>query len=325
MALSSERRKQLLERTLPQRDATRKLLNDYLARTGLMLSDFARRINYSKMTLQLFNSGHYEKVASNDAAIRAAIHDFIDAHPIEPLTESDGRLYETENVRLVRNCFYEALDGRCAYYFRGAPGSQKTFVLQHLIAELNRAEISKNGHGRRAFYVYCREGIRPTSLMKRVAESAGSPSVGDADRILRNLRFDIGRRNVLFVFDEAQHLDISCLETLRELHDMPPHCGLLFAGSHELEKTFNRIDMEQWNSRLRKGAELPGISESEAAEIIRAELDLPEAKAAKLIESCYAKDLRKGREVRYISARMLFWSVQKLKAKQQAKVKGATA
>jgi hypothetical protein len=36
-------------------------------------------------------------------------------------------------------------------------------------------------------------------------------------------------------FDEAQHLSIECLETIRELLDQPPHCGLLFAGTHELE------------------------------------------------------------------------------------------
>src|ERR1019366_9611530 len=68
-------------------------------------------------------------------------------------------LYETENVRLLRRYFYEALDHGRAYYLYGAPGTQKTYVLQHLIAELNRSEIAKNGEGRRAYYVYVRQGI----------------------------------------------------------------------------------------------------------------------------------------------------------------------
>jgi DNA transposition AAA+ family ATPase len=52
---------------------------------------------------------------------------------------------------------------------------------------------------------------------------------------------------VLLVFDEAQHLSIECLETLRELLDQPPHCGLLFAGTHELEEIFTRqaLELEQ--------------------------------------------------------------------------------
>jgi DNA transposition AAA+ family ATPase len=324
MATSAKERANLLARTLPSRRETVRLLQDYLMRTGLTQVDFARRINYSAISVRLLVCDRYQQISGDDAAIRAAIHDFIAAHPIEAVTESDGKLYETDNVRLVRRYFYEALDGRRAYYFRGAPGSQKSFVLQHLIAELNRNEIAKNGHGRRAFYVYCSQGIRPNQLMRAVAEVAGSISVGDNRRIFKNLRFDLGRRKVLFAFDEAQHLDIPCLETLRELHDMPPHCGLLFAGSHELEKTFQRLDMEQWHSRLHQGAELPGVSEAEAFEIIRAELgNQPDGKIQALIKKCYATDLRKGRQVKYISARTLFWSIQTIQEKQSAK--GATA
>jgi DNA transposition AAA+ family ATPase len=84
--------------------------------------------------------------------------------------------------------------------------------------------------------------------MKRVAQSCGAIGMGTVDRILRNLRFDLSQRKVLLVFDEAQHLSIACLETLRELLDQPPHCGLLFAGTHELEQIFTRqaLELEQW-------------------------------------------------------------------------------
>ena len=124
--------------------------------------------------------------------------------------------------------------------------------LQHLIAELNRSEIAKNGEGRRAYYVYVRQGIRSLDLMKRVAQSCGAIGLGTVDRILRNLRFDLSQRKVLLVFDEAQHLSIECLETIRELLDQPPHCGLLFAGTHELEQIFTRqaLELEQWRSRF---------------------------------------------------------------------------
>lgn len=317
MALSTKDRATLLARTLPKRREVIQQLTDYLERSGLSPADFARRINYSAVTLRFFLNGKYATVASDDAAIRAAILDFIDANPVEPITESSGRLYETENVRLIRDQFYKALDGREARYFKGAPGSQKSFVLQHLIAELNRGELAKNGHGRRAFYVYCREGVKPSQLMKRVSESAGAPSIGDIDRLIKNLRFDLRGRKVLFVFDEAQHLSVPCLETVRELHDMPPHCGLLFAGSHNIEEMFNRLDMEQWASRLRKGTELPGVSESEAETILRAELgSVNQEKLKALIKQCYASDLRKGRETKYISARLLFFAIQGIQERQ---------
>ena len=47
----------------------------------------------------------------------------------------------------------------------------------------------------------------------------GPLGMGTVDRILRNLRFDLGQRKVLLVFDEAQHLSLACLETIRELLD----------------------------------------------------------------------------------------------------------
>ena len=206
--------------------------------------DFARRINYARETVYQFLNGHYSRISSNDGLIRTAIRDFIAAHPIATPTTSTGKLYETENARLLRQYFYEALDHGRAYYLYGAPGTQKTYVLEHLIAELNRSEIAKNGEGRRAYYIYVRQGIHSLDLMKRVAQSGGALGVGTVDRILRNLRFDLGQRKVLLVFDEAQHLSIECLETLRELIDQPPHCGLLFAGTHELEAIFTRQALE---------------------------------------------------------------------------------
>src|SRR5665811_267668 len=178
MALSYAVRRQLLEASLPESTEVRLELQDYLARTGMTPSDFARRINYARETVYQFLNGHYSRISSNDGLIRTAIRDFIAAHPIASPAISSGKLYETENARLLRQYFYEALDHGRAYYLYGAPGTQKTYVLQHLIAELNRSEIAKNGEGRGAYYVYVRQGIHSLDLMKRVAQSCGAIGMG---------------------------------------------------------------------------------------------------------------------------------------------------
>src|SRR5271166_6901096 len=318
MAFSHAERRQLLEASLPEANEVRLQLQDYLARTGMAPPDFARRINYSRQALCFFLNGSYSAVSSNDGLIRSAIRDFIAAHPIATPVISSGNLYETENVRLLHKYFYEALDHRRAYYLYGAPGTQKTYVLQHLIADLNLSEIAKNGEGRRAYYIYVRQGIRSLDLMKRVAESCGAIGLGTVDRILRNLRFDLSQRKVLLVFDEAQHLSIECLETIRELLDQPPHCGLLFAGTHELEAIFTRqaLELEQWRSRFHAGQSLPGISEAEAAEIAHSELggQLSQQKIRKLIAKSQITDLRNGGKHNYVSARRLFWVIRELQA-----------
>jgi len=330
MALSSVQRKELLARNLPQSREVRRILTEYLQRTTLHPDDFAKRIGYAGITLRMFLAGKYHSIAASDRQICAAIIDFIESHPAgtSAVPGCEGKLYATEDVKLIREFFYKALDNRQAYYVHGDPGSQKTFTALSLVEELNRNELCKNGHGRRAYMVYCRQGIRPVDLLKRVAEACGSITNGSADRIIRNLRFDFRARKVVIVFDEAQHLDVDCLETIRELLDMPPHFGLLFLGSHELQKTFQRLDLEQLASRMRKGADLPGISEEEAKSIIGHELPKLSGKAASvLIESSYVKSLRKRAKkddtettaVSYISARKLFGAIDGIKERQLAR------
>src|SRR5271166_6259371 len=112
MAFSHAERRQLLEASLPDANEVRLQLQDYLARTGMAPPDFARRINYSREAVYQFLSGHYSRISSNDGLIRSAIRDFIAAHPIATPGISTGKLYETENARLLRRYFYEALDHR---------------------------------------------------------------------------------------------------------------------------------------------------------------------------------------------------------------------
>src|ERR1017187_21813 len=126
MALSCAVRRQLLAASLPEATQVRLELQDYLARTGMAPPDFARRINYARETVYSFLNGNYSWISSNDGPIRAAIRGFIAAHPIATPVVSSGKLYETENARLLRQYFYEALDHGRAYYLYGAPGTQKT-------------------------------------------------------------------------------------------------------------------------------------------------------------------------------------------------------
>jgi DNA transposition AAA+ family ATPase len=305
---------------LPASNVARRQLKDYLERSGMSVAEFASRIEYSAESIYKFLSNTYADIASTDLPLRRAMLEFITAHPLGGGDVAEGRLYETENVRLLRKYFYAALDNGFAYYVDGGPGSQKTFVVQHLIAELNRKEISKNGSGRRAYYVYCRAEMTPRAFLKRIAEACAVSGAGDIDRIIRTLRFEFQKRRVVICLDEAQHLErsIPCLETVRELLDRPPYFGLLFSGSHGLRDMFEKraLVLEQWTSRLRAGKSLPGIQRDEAFDIIRGELGAqPKERVEKLIRGAVTRDLRAGAEHTYISARRLFWSLREIKSR----------
>jgi len=319
MALRTGERHRLLAETSTTARQDRTLVLDYLARTGLSVQDLGDRCGYSHQALNFFLRGKYELVAGTDLNIRKALREFIAAHPIGGQDgRPAGKLYETDNVRLLRKYFHEALERQRAYYVEGDPGTQKSFVLEHLVEELNRGELAKNGAGRRAYYVYCPEGATPLRLMKRIAEACGAIAVGGTDRIIRNLRFDFRGRKVLLVLDEAQHLSIACMEAVRELYDRPPRFGLLFAGSHAFGELFKRnaLRLEQWNSRFQAGKQLPGIGEDEAREIIRAELNgrSNDKVVAALLKGARMAHLRSGGRETYISARRLFDALAKAKA-----------
>jgi DNA transposition AAA+ family ATPase len=329
MALSVEEKKRLLAPTDGQRRNLVARVNEYMSRTGMNALDFSARVGYSRSAINHFLNQRYFHVSGNDAAIVAAITDYMDRNPIAPRNEAQGKLYETENVRLIKHCFTRALNQRCAYYFRGAPGCQKTFVLEHLIAELNREEAIRQQ--RRAYLIRCRIGIRPNDLLKRVAMEVGALQTGGIDRIINNLRHHLRQTKTLLVFDEAQFLDIAGLETLRELLDIGL-VGLLFAGSHQLEDTFKRLDMAQWRSRIRKGEGLPGVSDEEARLILRNELPkIADAAMSRMIghwqikqtrvesSGCYETDYYMGEKRGYISARLLFLAIEEVKLRQAEK------
>ena len=268
-------RAEALKLSARQRGRVRKQLEDYLARTGLNPRDFAQRINYSQPSLYLFLKDEYHQVSGNAAHICKAITSFIAAHPIAPMTETFGVLYNTANVRTMREVFQKLLRKPVAYMVYAPPGSEKTFALKHLVAELNRTELSRNCAGRRGYYVYARVKMQPTQVLKAVAMACGVSSIGDGLRIACNLGFEFQGRRVLLVVDEAQYLSLDCLNALRGLLDEPPYFSLLLAGSHHLKVTFDRFSsvLSQWNSRIIEKVSLPGVERAEAEAIVQRELD----------------------------------------------------
>jgi DNA transposition AAA+ family ATPase len=312
MALSEEQRQEL-ERILPEADSTRQRLRNYLSRSGMSLAEFGRLVNYSASSLNQFLGGTYDQVAGSDHLLRHAIEQGMERYPLTPETgDAEEPLYETENVDTIRRWFEYTLAEREMAYIYGAPGSQKTFVLKHLIAKHNMREMS-NKKGSRAYYVYCSQNLRPRDLLIKMAQACGAITSRSTQQIMRSLAFELRGRRVLFVLDEGQHLSIECLEIVRELSDEPPHIGLLITGSHQLLNTFKQhaAKLEQWNSRLAAGIELPGIGTDRAMAIVRSMLPAAtERQAKQLVRDSQVTDIYQGKGHDYISARRLFKSLR---------------
>lgn len=329
MALSKERKLELARMTLPSDPETKKRAGAFLQRSGLTVGDFSEAIGYSNSSLSIYLNGHYgnnldgrpdSATVANTRAIRHALKTFMDLYEGAQESVRLAAPHPTEDFKAVRRACLNALERGSAYIVDGPPGTQKTFSLRHV-----EREINERADGSRAVYLYARIDHSPQSFLQECCNVSGISARGKIDQLIRKLRFFLATGRVLLMVDEAQHLDHKGLEVLRQLLDLPPHFGVVLAGSHDLTQRLSHWQMEQWRSRVRKTLYLNGPSQAESRAIIRAELEPlagphNDAVCDGIIEGCYASASRMhkdkagqkliARKFEYISARDLFFTIE---------------
>jgi DNA transposition AAA+ family ATPase len=193
-------------------------------------------------------------------------------------------------------------------------------VLDHLICQLHREKKQLAG------YVYASADMRPLPLLKRIGRALGVPVRAQTkERLVNTIVTSFARMEQVpaIVIDEAQHLDVTCLEIVRELHDLSG-CGIVLAGSHMLLQGFMRADrkghLEQLLSRIDHRDELPGLREDEVRKIAEREWGkkLGEKFIGKLVEQCRVEDIFASKEMRsYLSVRRLVKAIAQYKSEKE--------
>ncbi len=250
----------------------------FMLRSGFTITDLANEIGYSPVSLSLLLNGRYNLHWERDAntrLLRAKLLDFLNSAKF-PEANPKGKLYLTNAHKLIEKAFHRALNYRAdnhawAFCFDGPPGTLKSTTAELLVRKHMEAEASKNGHGSRAYYIYCGDHNSPQELLKNIAVEVGVSARGYIDQLIKKIQFKLADRHAVFIFDEAQHLPKDTIERIRQLLDRPPYIGMLFLGSHDLQKTFSSLHMEQWRRRLVETVFLPGLTRAEAEEIILSE------------------------------------------------------
>jgi DNA transposition AAA+ family ATPase len=256
------------------------MARQYLNRSGMAAVDLARRIGYSHPTVSLFLGGRYGTITPDQGKVAAAVLSFIEANALDEDDELVGPLYETGAVKAMRQAFARLLKRPQMMLIYAPPGFGKSTISKRLIKEHNEAEHndSERGEagGRREylFRVYCRKRITPRGIMRQAAQACGIDWNGSIERIVQNFRFEFRRARVAIYFDEAQHLSIDCIDTLRELLDEQPHISLCFAGADDLQRVFNEWmgQIERLERRVLDKPRLPPLTADEAAGILKSEL-----------------------------------------------------
>ena len=325
MPLTQELKTQLAALHLPGDGVVRERLMRWMAQTGWSDGEVADNITradgkeYSRASVNQFRNGSYgahHQADGNTLALRAALVSLMDSNPTINERRIEGRTYHTESYKKVRRAFRNALDRGWGYCIDGAPGTQKTRLFLALAAEVETEDAGKNGHARRVLYVRCRPRMSRSDLLAEVLIAGGMlPGRTRIGQTMRRLRHGFVMRRALLVLDEAQDLDDSALNTVRELLDEPPYFGLIFAGTHDLKARFNLLENERLRSRQRNFIELGGLTKDEVKEIWNSEIGpLAAEKFEKLVGYCTVRDHRRpGRT--YLSARQLFFAIDIEKSK----------
>ena len=315
MAKVTEKRRAELTQQLPPQKVTQRRVREYMQMADLPMKQFGELIGYSGHTLTKFLNGRYSDAENSDLLIREACELAMQRHPVGAKTATtNGDMYETENTREIRRLFNHCHEHQALAFVYGPPGSQKTFVFEHLVAEFNRHELNREGSRNRAFLVRASVNIQPRDMIARICAEVGAYTGNSLQKCISGLRQRLRDTKTLIVLDEAQLCGISALEALREMHDTKPHIGILLGGSHGLKTFFDTraAELEQWNSRLDEGVELSGVSDACAHAIIRTECpELEPDQVSMLIEGSRVRDVySRDRTRTYLNMRRLFKNIK---------------
>ena len=299
----------------PTRAEATEALRLYQTRTGLSVGQIAMRMGYARRSLiQYASKAQYGDGDGRETAQR--IVDFIKANPPEAPDFPGTKLYDTGNVRLIDREIINARRGHFALVY-GPAGTQKSFVFEWRTAEAWREALEPG-----VVYIYADPDMNPLALLQEIAFGLGARFRANRHATLRAILYTLRKRKspVAIIIDEAQNLAkrLDTLETLRQVADRG-RIGLLIAGHDNVEDIFRpRGDgqLAQWRSRVQQHRRcLPGLSKSEAREIIQSEVGtVPEKVAEILIAGSMERDTRKQKH--YISARRLFNALRDFQEKR---------
>lgn len=268
----------------PTREEVREQLRVYMSKTGWNVREIADRAGYATRTInQFMSAAQYGDAQGESAARRLA--QFMRENPAE-LPELPGTLYETEATREMDRLIEHAVGGGWGTVY-GPAGAQKTFLLEYRAAEAVRSEECE------LVLIGADVALSPNALLRRIARGIAAPYAQQNEPLRDAIIYTLRRRKrpVAIVVDEAQLLypRIDTLETLRRLGDRARNrMGILVAGNEQVLQLFEprrKVYFEQWRSRIEQeeahvlgpktaearkilGAEIPGIKDSVAEEII---------------------------------------------------------
>ena len=303
------------------REEARQALRVYQSRTGLSLLEIATRAGFAYHSVRQFASGGRYGDGNGESTGKALL-EFFRTHPFLA-HENPGRLYETDTTRKIDKLISYCQAGGWGILY-GPTGAQKSHLLKLRAAEAESAPEPSLA------LVEVSGPMTPWALFGRIAREVGAPYAQSFEGLRNSILYTVRSRKtpLALVLDEADLLykSVDALEVLRRLGDaLPvksgrPGLGLLVAGNEDILRLFEPRRgnyFGRWRDRIeQKEVRVLGPSQSEAREIVRAELGegLPEQVVNQPVESSTVKDPVSGKQ--YVSTHRLFHALEAFRRKR---------
>lgn len=210
-----------LEERIEQKDlsleATREAIKEYMAETKTSQSEIARLTGLSPATISQFLKGAY---AGNNEQIAYTITKVLEVETRRKETVQIPGFVPTSVSEDVLAVVKHAHDYRDIGVIYGSAGIGKTMALKQYAAETPGTVFIT---------------VNPTisnskAILEELVEKLGKQEYGDRRKLRRTIVSILKDSGRLVIIDEAQHLQMSALETLRSIYD-ECNIGLVLCGN----------------------------------------------------------------------------------------------
>lgn len=224
---------------------------DFLEKEGLKQAYIARSLGVSGSQISQWMRGKYR---GDTVSLEADLTSFMENYSTKNRKSPDDEtIVELGNYRAAMFVADEAIINQEIAVLYGMPGSGKSIVAREFVA----------AHPESVF-IEVVPGIRVGTLLRRIADKVGLAGVKREDELVFALAEEFKRRDSVLVIDEAEHLTIKGLESIRRIHDFSK-VPVLLVGTYGLLKNFKGHNGEllQLYSRAKGRCEFRELSDTD--------------------------------------------------------------
>jgi len=246
----------------------RQQLQDHIEEEGTSQTAIGKAIGYSGSTISQYLDGIYKGDVS---AVETEIGQYL---ALESERRADPKVripyVQITSAKKVYDFSRSAhRDGEICV-ITGDPGLGKTKALEHY----------QSKYPKKVAYLRAYKGMNVKTLVGKLHQTFfGGNGNGSRNDMVEDLCVKLKDANRCIVIDQAEYLNLTALETLREIHDAS-ECGMVLAGTENLRENLrgrNKSLAQIW-SRVRRIIRLDRLTPEDVEKIIHAAL--PEANGA---------------------------------------------